>query len=75
MRQKAIKASREATCHTLFKTLAQCCGLPGPDTGQQAADLVYASETQDIQYRKERGSGEPSTISQTLSQQEELDHL
>ena len=75
VRQKAIKASQEATCHTLFKTLTQCNGLPGPDPGQQPADLVYAPETQDVRYRKERGSGEPVTISQTLSQQEELNHL
>ena len=75
VRQKAIKASWEAACHTLFKMRAQCGGLPGPDPGQQLADLVYSPETQDIRYRREWGSGEPATISQNLSQQEELDHL
>ena len=75
VRQKAIKAGWEATCHMLFKVPAQCGGLPGPDPGQQPADLVYSPETQDIRYRKERGSGETATVSQALSQQEELDYL
>ena len=75
VRQKAIKAGWEATCGTLFKMPAQCGRLPGPVPGQQLADLVYSPETQDIRYRKEWGSGEPATIGQTLSQQEELDYL
>ena len=72
VRQKAIKAGWEATCCTLFKMPAQCGGLPGPHPGQQPADLVYSPETQDIRYRKERGSGEPTTVRQAFSQQEEL---
>ena len=75
VRQKAIKAGQEATCCTLFKAPAQCCGLPGPDQDQQPADLVYAPETWDIWYKKERGSREPFTIGQTISQQDELNHL
>ena len=75
VRQKAIKAGWEAACHTLFKMPAQHGGLPGPGPGQQPADLVYSPETQDIRYRKEWGSGEPTTVSQAFSQQEELDYL
>ena len=53
VRQRAIQASREATCRTLFKMPVQCVGLPGPDPGQPPANLVYSPETQDIRYRKE----------------------
>ena len=45
VRQNDIKAGQEATCHTLFKMPAQRGGLPGPDPGQQPADLVYSQET------------------------------
>ena len=75
LRQKAIRAGQEATRHTLFKAPAQCCGLPGPSQDQQPAELVYAPKNQDIQYRNELGSREPFTIGQTISRQEELNHL
>ena len=53
LRQKAIRAGQEATCHTLFKALDQYCGLPSPGQDQQPVELVYALETCDIRYRKE----------------------
>ena len=53
LRQKAVKASQEATSCTLFKAPAQLSGFPNTSQSQQSTRMVYHLETWDIWYKAE----------------------